>query len=84
MELGGSGPLSQGLPNNPYPKTNQPNSSYCYPFLKIHCNIALTSTPKPSLRSFYCKFAVKSLKTHTITATCPAHLNLLIAPSILG
>ena len=44
MEPGGSMPHSQGLSKNPYPEPNQPNSY----FLKIHSNIVLPSTPRPS------------------------------------
>ena len=41
MEPGGSIPHSQGLSNNPYPESNQPNSLYRYLF---HYNILLPST----------------------------------------
>ena len=33
MEPGESMPYSKGLSNNPYPETNQLNSSYCYLFI---------------------------------------------------
>ena len=33
MEPGDSMPHSQGLVSNPYPESNQPNSSFWYPFL---------------------------------------------------
>ena len=35
----GSIPHSQGCSNNPYPDPNQPNSSHCTYFFKIHLNI---------------------------------------------
>ena len=35
MEPGGSMPQSKGISNNPYPESNQPNSSKLNPWSKI-------------------------------------------------
>ena len=43
MEPGGSMPHSQGLSNNPYPETNQPNPRIDAYFVKIYSNILCPS-----------------------------------------
>ena len=44
MKPGGTMPSSQGLSNNPYPESIQPNSRIDTYFFKIHSNIVLPST----------------------------------------
>ena len=60
MEPGDPMPYSQELSNSPYSQSNQPNSSH---FLKIHSNIVLTSTPRPSPKGLFSEgMPVKILK----------------------
>ena len=55
LEPGGSMPYSQVLSNNPY--LSRINSIPCIDtyFFKIHSNIVLPSTPRPSSRSLSCR-----------------------------
>ena len=48
MKPGGTMPSSQGLSNNPYPESIQPNSRIDTYFFKIHSNIVFSSMPRPS------------------------------------
>ena len=51
MKPGGSMPYSQVLSNNPYSESNQPNSSYCTHFFKVHSD---TEVSKFTYRSPLC------------------------------
>ena len=48
MEPGGSMPHSQALSNNSYPEPNQSIPRIDTHFFKIHSNMTLLSTPRPS------------------------------------
>ena len=50
MQAVGSMPHSQGFSNNAYHEPNHSNSSYRYYFFKVHSNIVLQSTPRPSCK----------------------------------
>ena len=75
MESGYSIPQTQGLSNNPYSETNQPNFPYWHLF-KIYCNIALPFMASLS-RDLLPDKILKSFLPYSVLATCPVHLNLL-------
>ena len=78
---GGPMPHSQGLSNNPYPRPNQPNSSYWYLFL-LRSILILSSHLGLGLSKslFSIDLPVKKLKVFLpscILATYPANLSIL-------
>ena len=82
MESGVSMPHSQGLSNNLYPEPNQPRiDSY---FFKIHSNIVLPSTTRPSLRALSC-YDFESTPTffHYAYMNCPSQTLDLINLTML-
>ena len=83
-------PHSQGLSNNSYPETNQPQfpalkpiSSRSILILSSHLRLGLSKGLFPLGLPVN---ILKELLLSSILATCPAHLNLLdlIALTILG
>ena len=86
MELGGPMPHSQGLSNNPYPESNQPNSPISSRFILIlspHLHLGLTKGLFPLGLPVN---ILKALLPSFILATWPVHLNLLdvITLTVLG
>jgi hypothetical protein len=90
MEPGGSMPHSQGLPYNPYPEPNQPNSSYWYLFflrsiliLYSHLRFGL---PKGIFPVGVPVKILKALLPSSILSTWLAYVSLLdlITLTILG
>ena len=53
---GGSMPHSQGIYSNANPEPNQPINRLDIYFFKVHSNIALQYSPRPSDKSFSCNF----------------------------